>query len=193
MKVGYGLKTRSRNNKLSDEPILKALGCERIFIGKKIDEHSHEEQLQAALEYMRSGDILVVVNLDRLGITLEHILKLVSELHRSGIAVHAEQNGITPQETAGSQFGPICAMLTALSATLGSRRSNRFDRARSGGRGRPMVLSAKDRAEAERMLELGNSTPLDIARRLNVSLSTVYRRIRRDRSKAFKTSEPGSQ
>jgi DNA invertase Pin-like site-specific DNA recombinase len=63
MLIGYArVSTLDQNPALQTEQTdaLTGAGCERLFTEKASDASRERPQLQAALEYMRSGDSLVV-------------------------------------------------------------------------------------------------------------------------------------
>ena len=65
---------------------LTKAGCEKLFseqisaVGKRI-------QLEAALEWCREGDTLVVTKLDRLARSTTHLLTLVEHLEKKGVSL----------------------------------------------------------------------------------------------------------
>ena len=55
---------------------LKAAGCEKVF-AEQVSSVGEREQLQAALDFIREGDILVTTKLDRLARSMRHLLDIV--------------------------------------------------------------------------------------------------------------------
>ena len=51
---------------LEGNAFIKAAGCEKVFTEQVSAVASERQQLDAALDYLRSGDVLVVTKLDRL-------------------------------------------------------------------------------------------------------------------------------
>jgi DNA invertase Pin-like site-specific DNA recombinase len=77
MKLGYArVSTRDQNFDLQLEAIQKA-GCEKIFQEKQsaVKERSELDRL---LNYLRSGDMVIVWKLDRLGRSLKHLVNLMA-------------------------------------------------------------------------------------------------------------------
>lgn len=63
MKIGYArVSTRDQNLDMQIEALTKA-GCEKIFSEKKSGKDDNRMQLQECINYLRSGDTLVVYNL----------------------------------------------------------------------------------------------------------------------------------
>ena len=64
---------------------LSAAGCERVFTEKASGAQRYRPELQAALDYMREGDALVVWRLDRLARSLKQLITTVEDLEARGI------------------------------------------------------------------------------------------------------------
>jgi DNA invertase Pin-like site-specific DNA recombinase len=66
---------------------LKAAGCEKVF-GERVSAVAPErEQLDAALEYTRDGDVLVVTKLDRLARSVPHLCEVGKRLDAKGVGL----------------------------------------------------------------------------------------------------------
>lgn len=67
--AGVGYARVSTAGQLLDRQIaaLTAAGCIRVFADRKSGKNIEREELWKALDYLRSGDTLVVASLDRLG------------------------------------------------------------------------------------------------------------------------------
>lgn len=66
---------------------LRSAGCERIFDDVISGSKSERPGLDAALAYLREGDILVVWKLDRLGRSMAHLVNTVQELAGRGVGL----------------------------------------------------------------------------------------------------------
>ena len=68
---------------------LRAVGIadKRIYLDKKSGSTVDRPGLQAALQYARDGDVIVVYTLDRLGRTVRDTLNLIHELGERGVGV----------------------------------------------------------------------------------------------------------
>jgi Resolvase, N terminal domain len=83
-RVGYA--RVSTAGQLLDRQIaaLTAAGCIRVFADKKSGKNAEREELWKALDYLRPGDALVVVSLDRPGRSLGDLISIVTGLRRRG-------------------------------------------------------------------------------------------------------------
>lgn len=67
--IGYARVSTSEGRQVLDRQrdALNAAGCERVFEDHASGAKSNRPNLAACLDYLRHGDILVVLDLDRLG------------------------------------------------------------------------------------------------------------------------------
>src|SRR4051794_741016 len=77
MKVGYA-RTSTLDQKAGFEAQLRELeeaGCEKIF-REQVSSVTRRPELEAALDFLREGDTLVVCKLDRLARSTQHLLEI---------------------------------------------------------------------------------------------------------------------
>ena len=68
------------------EAQLLATGCTRVF-GEMVSSVAQRDQLDAALQWVRSGDVLVVTRLDRLARSTADLLGIVAKLEAKGVGL----------------------------------------------------------------------------------------------------------
>jgi DNA invertase Pin-like site-specific DNA recombinase len=61
-------------------------GCTRVFRDTGSGSLRQRPQLEACFDHLRTGDVLVVWRLDRLGRGLKHLLDLIEELAERRVA-----------------------------------------------------------------------------------------------------------
>src|SRR4051794_14944961 len=71
---------------------LRAAGCHKVF-AEQVSSVSQRAQLQAALDYLREGDVLVVTKPDRLARSTENLLAIVRQLDERGVALRVLSMG----------------------------------------------------------------------------------------------------
>jgi DNA invertase Pin-like site-specific DNA recombinase len=90
MKIGYMRLTSDSDRQSTDlqRDALIAAGVDprHIFEDKASDAKDNRLGLEKALEYLKSGDCLVVWKLDRLGRSLPHLLKIITKLRENGVS-----------------------------------------------------------------------------------------------------------
>src|SRR3546814_3794788 len=80
---------------------LNAAGCDRIFDDHASGAKAERPGLAEALAYLRSGDTLVVWNLDRLGRSLSPLIEKVGELTTRGIGFRSLTENIATTTPGG--------------------------------------------------------------------------------------------
>jgi DNA invertase Pin-like site-specific DNA recombinase len=137
-------------------------------------------QLQAALDYARPGDILVVWKLDRLARSLKQRIETIERLATRDIGFRSLTEAI---ETATAGGRLVCHIFASLAeferAIIRARTRAGLDAARTRGRlgGRPPALTARARTAANAMLADRTLTVEAVARQLRVAPSTLYRHL----------------
>ncbi len=117
MKIGYArVSTKDQNFDLQISALEKA-GCEIIYKEKRSAVKDRPE-LERMMEYLRSGDIVVVWKLDRLARSLQHILFLIEELKRRDIRIISLSEGVDTDTPTGKFFLSITGAFAELERNL---------------------------------------------------------------------------
>src|ERR1035437_2523058 len=74
---------------------LDGVSLDKRFTDKASGKDTKRPQLQAALEYLRDGDILIVHSMDRLARNLDDLRKIVLDLTERGVVVEFEKEKLT--------------------------------------------------------------------------------------------------
>jgi DNA invertase Pin-like site-specific DNA recombinase len=157
---------------------LKAIGCERIFVEKASGAQRDRPELKAALEYVRAGDTIVVWKLDRLARSLKQLIETVDDLQRREVGFRSLTEAIDTTTSGGRLIFHIFAALAEFERSIIRERTMAgLVAARARGRkgGRPSALSERDLQVARTLLRDNSLTVSEIASRLSVSASTLYR------------------
>ena len=178
MLIGYArVSTRDQTPRLQLDALREA-GCERIFAETASGAKHDRQELAAALAYMRSGDSLVVWKLDRLARSTRQLLETVEDLERRGIGLKILTQNMDTTSAGGRLIFTVFSAIAEFEREIICERTRAgLDAARSRGRkgGRPRSLSDKDLKQARALLSDPEITVEDVARRLGVSPSTLYR------------------
>jgi DNA invertase Pin-like site-specific DNA recombinase len=181
--MGTSLVGYARVSTLDQKPelqidALKAAGCNKHFVEKVSAAKEGRPQLQAALDYLREGDTLVVWKLDRLARSMKQLIETVDQLKARGIGFRSLTESIDTTTAAGELFFHIFGALAQFERSIIRERTNAglkaaLARGRKGGR-RPKVKEEDIRAA----LALLNDPEISVrnaAKRLGLSVSTLYR------------------
>lgn len=154
---------------------LKAAGCEKVY-SEQVSSIGERHQLQAALEFVREKDMLVVTKIDRLARSITELMRIIGELKRKRVDLKILSLGMDTQTPTGT------LMLNVLGAVAQFEREIMLERQREGVakakvagkyKGRKPIDSER-RAEVLRLAKEGR-TKASIAREIGVGEATVYR------------------
>lgn len=184
MKFGYARVSTADQHLDLQLDALRQAGCETIFHETGSGAKTERRQLAELLKQVRSGDLVVIWKLDRLGRSLKHLVELVSQLIDKGVGLQSLNDPIDTTSPQGKLIFNIFASLAEFERDLIVERTRAgLQAARARGRkgGRPKGLSdgAKIKAVAaealykERKLSVG-----EIAANLAISKATLYSYLR---------------
>ncbi len=179
MKIGYArVSTKRQGESLETQrETLDNVGCEKVFTDQISGAKSKRPGLDAALEYMRTDDVLVVTRLDRLGRTVLDTLKTIDELAQRGVRVKI----LDPELDTGTKEGKL--MVTIMSGLAQWERDLLIERTREGvaharaqGRvGGPKPKLNGEQIEAVKAAVSSGQPVAAVARSFGVSRPTIYR------------------
>ena len=118
MKVGYArVSTKDQSFDLQVDA-LQAAGCKKIY--KEIVSGARAERpvLDELLRNIRSGDVLVIWKLDRLGRSLKHLIALVNELMNKDVGLQSINDPIDTTTAQGRLTFNIFASLAEFERDL---------------------------------------------------------------------------
>ena len=189
MLVGYG-RTSPVDQQASiqtQERDLSAAGCGKLFI-EQVSSIGRRQQLDAALDYVRDGDTLIVTKLDRLARSVADLLTMVARLEGKNVALRVlAMSGGQPLDT-GTAIGKL--MLAVIGAVGQFEREMMLERQREGiakakreGRYKGRVpIARRQAAEIIRLKDAGVWTA-EIARKLGIGRASIYRVLREQRDR----------
>ena len=145
MLVGYmRVSTEEQTTSLQKDALLKYGVDERnIFADVVSGASKNREGLNRALEFLKSGDILVVWKLDRLGRSLAHLISIITSLKEKNIAFISLTEGMDTTTASGELFFHIFGALAQFERSLIQQRVKAgLESARLRGKsgGRPKAL-----------------------------------------------------
>ena len=162
------------------------------LLGAGIDErHLHQDRasgarddrpgLKACLADLRAGDVLVVWKLDRLGRSLSHLIRIVDELKRRGVAFRSLTEMIDTTSVQGAFLFNLFGTLAEYERALITERVNAgLAAARRRGRkgGRPPSIDAERIDQILAALE-GGASKASVCRSFKVPRSTLIDMLKR--------------
>lgn len=157
---------------------LTGVGCERIFTEKASGAQKDRPELLAALSFARADDTIAVWKLDRLARSLKQLVDTVGDLKERRIGLRSLTENLDTSTATGNLILHVFAALAEFErALIRERTLAGLEAARAKGRhgGRPRALSDDDVIIARTMLVNPEIPTAEIARRLGVSVGTLYR------------------
>lgn len=157
---------------------LRDAGCEKIY-QEQISSVASRAQLQAAIEFVRDGDVLVVSKLDRLARSVADLLTIIQSLEKKNVSLRVLNLGMDTQTPTGK------LLLTMLGAIGQFEREIMLERQREGiakakAEGKFKGRKPLPQQIVDEVLRLGGTriTREQLADRLGIGEATVYRILR---------------
>mgnify|MGYP000526729061 FL=1 len=117
-KIGYARVSTREQNLSSQIDALNNAGCIRIFTDKISGKEFKREGLTACMDYLRSGDTLVIYRLDRLGRSVKEMLDLCAKLEQRRIKLVSLQDNLDTSTAVGRFTMQILASLAEYNRNL---------------------------------------------------------------------------
>jgi len=180
-RIGY---IRVSTAEQGTERQLDGVDLDKVFTDKASGKDTHRPQLQAALDYVREGDLLLVHSMDRLARNTEDLLRTVRELTSRGVSVEFVKNHMT--FSADSENPQQHLMMTMLAAFAQFERALIRERQREGiaiakaagvYKGRKAALST-EQAQALRQRAAAGEKKAPLAKEFGISRETLYQYLR---------------
>lgn len=157
---------------------LAATGCTKIF-GEMVSSVAQRDQLDAALDYVREGDTLVVCKIDRLARSTADLLAIIAKLEAKGVALRILDFGGSAVDTKSPTGRMLLTMFAAVAeferSVMLERQRIGIARAKAEGRYHGRAPTARRLAPQVRELLASGIGPTAIAARLNISRASVHR------------------
>jgi DNA invertase Pin-like site-specific DNA recombinase len=162
-----------------DKRQLDGVELDKTFTDKASGKDVHRPQLQAALEYLREGDVLVVHSMDRLARNLVDLRKLVDSITQRGVQVHFEKENLTFTGDDSPMSNLLLSMLGAVAQfereIIKERQREGIAIAKKTGvyKGRKPSLTSDRVAELKARIARGEKKAA-LAREFGISRETLY-------------------
>jgi DNA invertase Pin-like site-specific DNA recombinase len=157
---------------------LTSVGCTKVF-QEQASSIGDRAQLEAALDYVREGDTLVVTKLDRLARSARGLQDLVDALERKGVALRILNFGGGPVDTRGAAGRLMLNVFAAFAQfeleIMKERQREGIADAKAAGKYKGRKPTARARAaEAVGLFRQGKCVS-EVAKALGIGRASVYR------------------
>ncbi len=180
LKIGYIRVSTVEQNIARQEVIMKKLDVEKIFIDKISGKNKERPMLKEMMDFVRSGDIVVVESISRFARNTRDLLELVDQLVAKGVQFVSMKEKIDTSTPSGK------FMLTVFGAVAQLERDYILQRQKEG------IAIAKANGKYQGRKKIQNDrfdeiyekwknnemTAIQAMKLLNYSKTTFYRRVK---------------
>ena len=184
MQIGYArVSTKDQNFDLQIDALRKA-GCEKVFQEVVSGAKAERPVFDGLLHELRSGDVLVIWKLDRLGRSLRHLVELAGTLMEQDVGLRSLNDPIDTTTPQGRLAFNLFASLAEFERDLIRERTQAGltaarARGRQGGRPKGLPSQAERTAcAAETLYREQRLSVREIAEELGIAKSTLYEYLR---------------
>ena len=179
-KIGYA-RVSSKDQNLDRQLVaLKKEKVFRVFTDTVSGSSPQRPGLDGALNYVRAGDQLIVVSMDRLARSLIDLHRLVDELTERGVSVKFLKEG----QTYSLDSSPVAKLMLGLLGSVAEfersiireRQAEGIAKAKARGvyKGRAKVLNEEQIMQAREWVSEG-VPKTEVARRFGIGRTTLYK------------------
>ncbi|MFZ3328400.1 MAG: recombinase family protein, partial [Methylocella sp.] len=180
MIVGYGRTSTIEQVAGLEEQIrdLKAAGAEKLF-RENVSSVAPRKQLEAAIEFSREGDILVVTKIDRLARSVRHLCEIVDRLQAKGVGLRILNMNLDTNDATGKLMLQIIGSIAEFERSIMLvRQLEGIAKAKAEGKYRGGIPTARAKAAQVFALVDAGKTRGEAAQALGISIRSVFRILR---------------
>ena len=180
MKIGYIRVSTQEQNTMRQEVLMQELGVDEVYIDRLSGKNTDRPELKKMMDYVRKGDTVIVESISRFARNTRDLLELIEKLSEKGVEFVSRKGAIDTTTPTGK------FMLTVFGAVAELEREYILQRQREGiaiakaegkYRGRKPIERSNFDA-VEKLWRAGTISAAEAMRRLDMSRSTFYRKVR---------------
>ena len=181
MKIGYVRVSTQEQNTARQEVLMKELGVDEVYIDKMSGKSTDRPELKKMMQFVRQGDTVIVESICRFARNTKDLLELVEQLTAKGVEFISKKEAIDTTTSSGK------FMLTIFGAVAELEREYILQRQKEGiaiakqqgkYKGRKPLNTPPDFAAVVAQWQDGQLTAAEAMRKLHMSHTTFYRRVR---------------
>lgn len=176
--VGYA-RTSTTDQKAGLEAQLRDLeghGCTKIFREELSSAAAKRPQLEAALEWVREGDTLVVTKLDRLARSVADLVEIQGDLARKGVGLRIMSMNLDTSTPTGKLMVNLLGSIAEFERELMLERQREgIAKAKAEGKYVGRQPTARRKAEEVMKMRADGKSANDITKTLGISRASVFR------------------
>ena len=190
MRVGYCRVSTAEQNTARQEVLLESLSVERVFVDRCSGKNTDRTTLREMLAFVREGDTVVVESISRLARNTKDLLELIDKFAEQNVGFVSQKENIDTTTPTGKFILTVFGAIAELERDyILQRQAEGIAIAKAKGvyKGRKPI-ECPDFDKVHRQVELGELSATDAFKKLNISKSSWYRRVREKQQ-----SQPPSQ
>jgi len=192
-KIGY---VRVSSVDQNPERQLEGMDFDKTFLDKASGKDANRPELEAMIDYVRDGDVVLIHSMDRLARNLDDLRRIVFKLTDKHVKIQFVKESITFTGEDSAMSKLLLSMMGAFAeferSIIKERQLEGIAIAKKKGvySGRKPCLDEDKLEELNRLIEDGEKKS-EIARKLKISRETLYRYLRSKDLKNPKKLEEG--
>ncbi|MCE1237725.1 MAG: recombinase family protein [Hyphomicrobiales bacterium] len=154
---------------------LTAAGCEKLF-EEQVSSVAPRKELNALIDFIREGDVVVVTKLDRLARSMRDLMEIVARIEAKGASLRILAMDLDTASPTGK------LMMNVLGSVAQFEREMMLERQREGiakakaeGKYKGRKPTARDKTDEIRALKAQGLTADEVATKVGVSVRSVFR------------------
>ena len=180
MKIGYIRVSTQEQNTMRQEVLMQELGVDEVYIDRLSGKNTDRPELKKMMDYVRKGDTVIVESISRLARNTRDLRELIEKLSEIGGEFVSRKEAIDTTTPTGK------FMLTVFGAVAELEREYILQRQREGisiakAQGKYTGRKTIERSNfdaVEKLWRAGTISAAEAMRRLDMSRSTFYRKVR---------------
>lgn len=181
MKVGYVRVSTAEQNTARQEIIMEQLGVEKVFVDKMSGKNTDRPQLNAMMDFVREGDVVIVESISRFARSTRDLLNLVNGLNEKQVDFVSQKESIDTNTPQGKFMLTVFAAMAELERDqILQRQKEGIAAAKAAGKykGRKPIEVDKDFLKTVHAQWYKNEiTTAHAIKLLGLSRNTFYRRM----------------
>lgn len=176
--IGYGRTSTLEQlaGLAAQERDLKAAGCTKTYIEQLSSVATKRPQLEAAIEYARAGDVMIVTKLDRLARSVFDLLAIVKRLDAKGVTLRVLDGAMDLTTPTGRlQMNLLASIAQFEREMMLERQKEGIAKAKQEGRYKGRKPTARAKSADVLARHSAGEGAAEIARTLKIAPASVYR------------------
>lgn len=179
MKIGYARTSTVEQVAGFEAQIrdLEAAGCEELFKEQLSSVDAQRAQFDAAMSFIRKGDMLVVTKIDRLARSVANLVDIEQRLNAKGASLQVLDPGMDTSSSMGRlMFNVIASIAQFEREIMLERQKEGVAKAKDDGKylGRAPTARAK-REEVLSLIKADELNITEIAKKVGIDRRSIYR------------------